>query len=107
MKKLIKEIKKICLMIGTFGISVYTKTFAAVGPEPQNLPHPHVIDETPEIDPILVSLNLITSIAFIIGVIIYLKKSSSSITRKIITIIIALAVVVLVCLGINYILTNM
>ena len=45
-------------------------------------------------------------IIFIIGTVVYLKKSSSNTLRKIITIVISLVVVILICLGTNYIIIN-
>lgn len=103
MNKLTKIFKKIVLSIGLFSTSVYTKvlameremTIALYG-----IPQPDKLNDIPIFWKI--ARSLVIPIAFIIGVIIYVKKSSSSILRKIITILIALAIVVLACLGINY-----
>lgn len=112
MKKLKKQFKKIFLMLGTFCISLYTKVFAVDTIQPMygipleadlyGVPRPNAIPMFWK-----VARGLIIPIAFIIGIIIYFKKSSSSILRKIITSSIALAIVVLTCIGINYIITNL
>lgn len=112
MKKIINRLKKIFIMIGTFCLSIYTKVFAidaiqpmygiSLEPDLYGVPRPNEI-------PMLwkIARGLIIPIAFIIGVIIYFKKSSSSTLRKIITVLIALSIVVLACLGINYFITNL
>jgi len=113
MEKLIKRLKKIFIMIGVFCFSIYTKVFAIdvaiqpmygipLEPDLYGVPRPNEI-------PMLwkIARALIIPIAFIIGVIIYFKKSSSSTLRKIITVVIALSIVVLACLGINYFITNL
>ena len=112
MKKIIKRLKKTFIMMWTFSFSIYTKVFdidriqPAYGiplePELYGVPRPNEI-------PMLwnIARGLIIPIAFIIGVIIYFKKSSSSTLRKIITVLIALSIVVLACLGINYFITNL
>ena len=112
MKKIINRLKKIFIMIGTFCLSIYTKVFAIdaiqpmygipLDPELYGVPRPNEI-------PMLwkIARGLIIPIALIIGVIIYFKKSSSSTLRKIITVLIALSIVVLACLGINYFITNL
>lgn len=111
MKKIINRLKKIFIMIGAFCFSIYTKVFAidriqpayGIPLEPDyGVPRPYEI-------PMLwkIARGLIIPIAFVIGVIIYFKKSSSSTLRKVITVLIALSIVVLACLGINYIITNL
>lgn len=69
------------------------------------IPEPYVLPNT---IPVFWKLtrSLFISVAFIIGFCIYLRKSSSSILRKVITIIIALILVLLTCLGINNIITD-
>jgi len=114
MKKILDGIKKVFLMVGTFCISIYTKAFALSNPTqllygmPPLEPDLYGVPRPNEI-PVLwkVARGLIIPIAFIIGVIIYFKKSSSSVIRKVITIIIALIILVGLCLGINYIMTNL
>lgn len=112
MKKIINGLKKTFIIIGTFCFSIYTKVFAidriqpAYGiplePDLYGVPRPNEI-------PMLwkIARGLVIPIAFIIGVIIYFKKSSSSTLRKIITVLIALSIVVLACLGIKYFITNL
>ena len=112
MKKIINRFKKIFIMIGAFCFSIYTKVFAIVRTQPAygiplepdlyGVPRPNEI-------PMLwkITRGLIIPIAFVIGVIIYFKKSSSSTLRKVITVLIALSIVVLACLGINYFITNL
>lgn len=111
MKKVINLVKKIFLIVGTFLISVYTKVFAMrsiqplygipMEPDLYGVPRPNEI-------PILwkIARGFIVPLAFIIGIIIYFKKSSSSKAKKIITTFVALIIVVLVCFGINYIITR-
>lgn len=116
MKKIINGLKKIFIMIGTFFSFVYTKVLAVemqmveilYGPPPQDLygvPQPNKLNDIPIFWRI--ARSLVIPIAFIVGVIIYFKKSSSSILRKVITILIALLIVLLACLGINYFITNL
>ena len=50
--------------------------------------------------------KIIIPLTFIIGSIIYLKKSKSSKKRKIITLIIALIIVIAICFGLNYIINK-
>ena len=53
-----------------------------------------------------IAKGFIVPLAFIIGMIIYFKKSSSPKFKKIITVVIMLAIVILICFGINYIIIN-
>ena len=111
MKKVINLVKKIFLIVGTFLISVYTKVFAMeiqtlygspiMEPDLYGVPRPNEI-------PMLwkIARGFIVPLAFIIGIIIYFKKSSSSKAKKIIITFVALIIVVLVCFGINYIITR-
>ena len=114
MKKVAGLFKRIFLIIGTFLISVYTKVQAAeplsalhgIGPV---LPSTEVstlygVPKSTKISMFLNILMLLTvPLVFIIGIIIYIKKSSSSKVKKIITAFIAFIIGVLACLGINYI----
>lgn len=112
MKKLINMIKKMFSAIGVFLFSTSTKVLAAIEPaygvrnlEPDLYGPPRTASSSiPAFWKI--TRNFVIPIAFLIGVIIYFKKSKSSTKRKIITIIIALALLILVCLGINYLITN-
>ena len=115
MKRIMNFLKKIFIMIGAFFSFVYTKVLAfemqltevLYGPPPQDLygvPQPSKISEIPMIWKI--ARGLIIPVAFIIGAIIYLKKSSNSKLRKFITLLITLILVILVCLGINYFITK-
>ena len=109
MKKLMNWIKKIFLMVGLFLNSVYTRVLASdiignievlYGPPPQELYGVVGVSKIQNFWKIL--RGLIIPIAFIIGVIVYFKKSTSSVSKKIITILIVLAIIVLLCFGINY-----
>lgn len=73
--------------------------------EMYGVPQPSILNDIPIFWRIVRSL--VIPIAFIVGVFIYLKKSSSSTSRKIITTLIALAIIVLACLGIDYFITNL
>ena len=115
MKKIIKRIKKIFFMVGMFCIYSYTKVLSAIAIDPAyGIPREvletqldYGVPSTGTISALgKVARSLIIPIVFIIGTIIYIKRSSSSTIRKIITIIIALIIVVLVCLGINHIISN-
>lgn len=87
MKKIINRLKKIFIMIGTFCLSIYTKVFAIdsiqllygipLEPDLYGVPRPNEI-------PMLwkIARGLIIPMAFIIGVIIYFKKSKSSKKKK-------------------------
>lgn len=110
MKKIINRLKKTFIMIGTFCFSIYTKVFAIDRIQPEYV-EPDLLYGVPRPNeiPMLwkITRGLIIPIAFVIGVIIYFKKSSSSTLRKVITVLIALSIVVLACLGINYFITNL
>ena len=110
MKKVINLVKKIFLIVGTFLISVYTKVFAMeiqpmygipMEPDLYGVPRPNEI-------PMLwkIARGFIVPLAFIIGIIIYLRKSSAPKSKKLITILITLIIVILLCFGINYIIIN-
>lgn len=105
MKKIMNKVKKIFFVIGTFFITIYSKSIAAISPDPiygVQPAEPLVIDKIVMRVILEVARNIIIPVVFIIGTVVYFKKSASSTLRKIITIIISLAVVILICLGINY-----
>lgn len=106
MKKLKNMIKKMFSTIGVFLFSASTKVLAGVEAlEPALYGPPRTANSSiPAFWKI--TRNFVIPIAFLIGVIIYFKKSKSSTKRKVITIIIALALLIAICFGINYILTN-
>lgn len=111
MRKIIKLLKKICIGIAGFFSIIYTKVIAAemwiqqglYGPPAQDLLYgvPRS-NTTPSFWRI--TRNLFVPLAFIVGIIIYLKRSSAPKYKKIIIILIALIIVILICFGINYIL---
>jgi len=105
MKKIVSGLKKIGVMGGVFLSSLYTKVLAAEMDMIEILYGPPDLYETPLFWKIM--KKLIIPIAFIIGAIVYFKKSSSSNVRKVITILIALAIVVLAYFGVNYVITNL
>ena len=104
------KVKKIVFVISTFFTTIYSKSIAVVSPEPLYGVQPvEPVSKSKLILMVAIELvkNSIIPVVFLVGVVVYLKKSSSSTLRKIITIIISLAVVVLIVLGINYIITNL
>lgn len=110
--KILNKIKKMCLTIGVFLFSISTRVLATMEPayvvrniESDILYGPPRTTTIPGIWKI--TRNFIVPIAFIIGVIIYFKKSKSSTKRKVITIIITLALLIIICFGINCIFKNM
>ena len=107
MKKLIKGLKKIFLMIGTFFTFIYTKVLA-ISPPDMIAVEPQVSYGIPRLTPIKMILRitktLIVPFALIIGFIIYFKKSKSSNKKKIIvTIGIVIISILLYCI-VNYLL---
>lgn len=112
MKKVINIVKKMFISIGVFLFSVSTKVLAAIEPaygvrnlEPDLYGPPRTTNSSiPAFWKI--ARSFVIPIAFLIGVIVYFKKSKSSTKRKIITSIIALILLFLICFGINYLITN-
>ena len=112
MRKIIKLLKKICLGIAGFFSIIYTKVLAVemqmveilYGPPVQDLYGVPRTNTTPLFWRFARSLFI--PLAFIIGIIIYLKNSSAPKYKKFITVLISLIIVILVCFGINYIIIN-
>lgn len=100
MKKIKSILKKTLVMVGAFWGTLYGKVIAIT---PLYGPPFEPIEPKPE--PILnigkVVKWSVIPIAFITGAIVYFKKSSSSTPKKLVTILIVLAIIVLVCFGIN------
>lgn len=96
MKKLINVFKRIGLMFGTFCMTIYTKVMAVrIGPvygveEPDPEPKITLMQSILEI-----IKTFIIPIAFVIGLIIYLKKSSSNIRVKVAVGLLAFVIAVL------------
>lgn len=109
MKKVVSWIKKISLMVGVFFVSMWSKVWARmeITPmygSPELDEHYRKVDMLDTFDRLLDLLRfLIIPLIFIIGIIVYLKKSSNSKIRKIITILIALFLLMLLLWGIGYI----
>ena len=112
MRKIIKGFKQICLMLVTFCMSMYTKVMAASMPlQPAYGVPQQDLYGVPRADTIPMFWKILRSfiipIAFVIGIIIYFKKSKSSKGKKILMTLIFLAILVLILWGINYIIINM
>lgn len=103
--KIIEKVKKIFSSIGIVCITLTSRVFAI---DMDSMIQPMYGITEP--DPVPTISNSIWNIcrffvipvALLIGIIIYFKKSKSSDKRKIITILITLAIVALLYLGINY-----
>ena len=119
MKKVVKFLKRVLVFIGTLIFSMHNKVRAMsnnffenakeFGPGVYDYPVTDLygVPTTQTIPAFWILLKgLILPIIFIIGTVVYLKKSSSNTLRKIITIVISLVVVILICLGTNYIIIN-
>ena len=114
MKKVINIVKKMFISIGVFLFSVSTKVLAVIDPlyGPPDIGDQGALYGPPRTASSSIpafwriTRNFVIPIAFLIGVIVYFKKSKSSTKRKIITSIIALILLILICLGINYLITN-
>lgn len=116
MKKITSKIKKIFAVLGTFFFSIYTKVLAMSITNP-----PEILYGVYPIEPDLygvprgssvpliwrIARSFVIPIAFIVGAIIYFKKSKSSLKRKIIVLVISLVAVAMITLGLNYIITNL
>ena len=107
MKKIISKIKKVFIMLEVYLFSMSTSVFAITplyGPPNEDYATPKSSTNYGIWE---VIKYFIIPLVFVIGAIIYFKKSLSSVTRKIITIAIALIIVILLCLGINYWMVNL
>ena len=109
MKRLINVIKKIVISFSVWCVSLYTKAFALGTIVDTQI----LYGVPPRKQKILMWQNIckilsviVIPIAFIIGGIVYFKKSKSSTKRKVITLLVALIIVCLVCFIANYILAN-
>ena len=105
MKKIIKGLKRIVFLMGSFVLTIYTKVSALSTQTYYGVPEGATIYKIPRAWKILRSF--IIPIAFVIGIIIYFKKSKSSKGKKILMTLIFLAILVLIVWGINYIIINM
>ena len=110
MKKVINKFKKVFLFIGTFLFSLYSKVSYSIDPTEivELYGVPEATNNVPMFVKILkgILIPILIPITFIIGTIIYFKKSSSSNVRKVITILIAAILVVAIYFGVNYMLNN-
>ena len=115
MKRIIKKIRNIFLSFGVFLLLGTRKVFGIsnIFNQAENFladnRRDNIIDEqalygvrSPR--EIVRQINFfVIPLAFIIGIIIYIKKSKSSIKRKIITSIISAILAVAICFGIDYV----
>lgn len=106
MKKLINGVKRIFTMVGAFFTLIHSKVLATIQPI---LPTQEILYGIPQPHPVSIIWNItktiLIPIVFIVGTIVYLKKSTSSVKKKIIIILILLIMVVLFCFGMNAILS--
>lgn len=114
MKKIKDGIKKIFAIVGAFCISLYTKVLAmdpALLIEPMYGIPPEVGKKYKTIEAITGIWNIfkffIIPIAFIIGAVVYFKKSSKSTLVKSIVIIVVLALILFECHVLNNIVENL
>lgn len=124
-----KKIKKVLISISLFFIGITTKVLAEADSEISTMygvPKDQVLygpprndyidpDRIPGVDPenasvVLNTWNIVAKffIPFIllIGLIVYFKKSKSSLKKKIIVSIVLILVTLIACLGITYLLNN-
>lgn len=117
MRKAKKILEKIIFMIGTFVVSIYTKVLAAVSAE--NFINQRYIEDyqgqtlygvkNPAslwMREMRIFIIPITIIITIIGIIMYLKKSTSKISKKRIILLGTIVAITLVFWGIYYLITN-
>lgn len=111
--KIVEKIKKGLIGLGAFLLTIPTKLFATDFNSVPSVYGPPPPDPEPESFILTIFKNIlniykivIIPVALIIGIVIYLKKSKSSKKRKIITVIISIAVVLALCLIISYIVDN-
>lgn len=107
MKKIVNKIKRIFIMIEAFFIFVCTKGFAA----PADVVIMYGISK-PEITPPLYQVVItkiwdimhcfVIPLVLLIGAIIYLRKSTKSLKRKIIKIAIIVILTILICIAIDF-----
>ena len=106
MKKLVNVIRNMFLTIGVFLFSASTKVFgmdsSMIAEYGISKPEPKPTKSFP-FGGLDILKFFVIPIAFIIGAIIYFKKSKSDTQRKIIIILIALVLLVLVCFAVEYI----
>lgn len=104
MKKLVSKLKKIPVLVSIFCISIYTKVFAVYSDSIVHVVPAYGIEKpktsSSTLLDILAKSLLFVPILFIIGAVIYFKKSAVTTSKKIKRILIALAIVVVIYLGI-------
>lgn len=107
MKKVLRMVKNKLVVVGTFLLSLPTKVFAIS----DYMMRPDILYGIPEPKQPVNSVwsniwNIckifIIPIALLVGIIIYIKKSKNSKKRKVVTVLIVLAIVTLIYLGMNY-----
>ena len=121
MKNFISKIKKVATSVGLAIISIPNKIFAVMsdhraeqdlyGPPPFEITTPALYGPPEPENTIRNFLNIfrwvIIPIAFLIGIIVYFKKSKSSLKKKIIVTICAIAIIAIVYCIIYLIISNM
>ena len=110
MKNFISKIKKVATAVGIAIISIPNKIFAMI--EPHTLYGPPTQNIYGPLEIIVNSFWtifkwIIIPIAFLIGIIVYFKKSKSSLKKKIIVTICAIAIIAIVYYIINLIISKM
>ena len=108
--KIINKLKNAFLTVGVFLLTRTTKVLGTLyGVEMPSVAEVYGVERPVKKTPIVilsVLKTLIIPLAFIIGTVIYLQKSKSSKTRKIITLLIALILTIAICFGLNYIINK-
>lgn len=110
--KIVERIKKGLIGMGAFLLTIPTKVFA-VGIDIDRTPILYGMPEpNPEPESLILKniLNIcriaVIPLAFIIGIVIYLKKSKSSKKRKITTVAISICVAIVLYFIISYVINN-
>ncbi len=104
--KTIERLKKGLIGMGAFFLTIPTKVFATqieVGPL-YGIPDPRPVKNSIILN--LCKIFLIPIALLLIGIIIYLKKSKSSIKRKIIIVLVVICMIAISIFEINYIANN-
>lgn len=119
MKKVLKKIRNVCISIGVFLFSSINKVFAldidpkfaepALYGSPKQFMEPELYGSPKAMDvPVIWKIlrGFIIPAILIIGIIVYFKKSKSSTAKKIVFSLIFSAIVIGLCIGINYLITR-
>lgn len=119
MKKVLKKIRNVCISIGVFLFSSINKVFALdIDPKfaeptlygsPKQFMEPELYGSPKAMDvPVIWKIlrGFIIPAILIIGIIVYFKKSKSTISKKILFALFFCTIIICGCIGINYLLTR-